>query len=131
MNCKPGDLAVIRPPTTRAADDVTGLLVTVVKLAAYYNDMGDTPDGRPARFRGYDPACPAWVVQTATARADVLINRWTGECYPSSFLIMWDHRLRPIRDPGEDARDETLEWLPVPSGDVITFTSGWDRGSDA
>ncbi len=26
-----------------------------------------------------------------------------------------DRRLRPISDPGDDARDETLEWLPVPS----------------
>ena len=26
-----------------------------------------------------------------------------------------DNSLRPIRDPGDDARDETLEWLPVPS----------------
>ena len=26
-----------------------------------------------------------------------------------------DACLRPIRDPGEDATDETLEWLPVPT----------------
>jgi hypothetical protein len=26
-----------------------------------------------------------------------------------------DRRLRPIRDPGEDATDETLLWLPVPT----------------
>lgn len=26
-----------------------------------------------------------------------------------------DDYLRPIRDPGDDARDETLEWLPVPT----------------
>ena len=26
-----------------------------------------------------------------------------------------DYQLRPIRDPGEDAQDETLQWLPVPS----------------
>ena len=25
-----------------------------------------------------------------------------------------DRWLRPIRDPGEDARDETLDWLPLP-----------------
>jgi hypothetical protein len=25
-----------------------------------------------------------------------------------------DRSLRPIRDPGEDATDETLQWLPVP-----------------
>lgn len=26
-----------------------------------------------------------------------------------------DQRLRPIRDPGDDAQDESLQWLPVPS----------------
>lgn len=26
-----------------------------------------------------------------------------------------DEMLRPIRDPGDDATDETLTWLPVPS----------------
>lgn len=26
-----------------------------------------------------------------------------------------DWMLRPIRDPGDDAQDETLSWLPVPS----------------
>lgn len=25
---------------------------------------------------------------------------------------MYDDDIRPIRDPGEDARDETLEWVP-------------------
>jgi hypothetical protein len=29
-----------------------------------------------------------------------------------------DHNLRPIRDPGEDARDETLNWLPVPTKEL-------------
>lgn len=31
-----------------------------------------------------------------------------------------DDVLRPIRDPGDDARDETLEWLPAPSRDEVT-----------
>lgn len=31
-----------------------------------------------------------------------------------------DDTLRPIRDPGEDARDETLSWLPVPSTEKVT-----------
>jgi hypothetical protein len=26
-----------------------------------------------------------------------------------------DRVLRPIRDPGDDVRDETLSWLPVPT----------------
>jgi hypothetical protein len=30
-------------------------------------------------------------------------------------LAVIDCALRPIRDPGDDAQDETLQWLPVPS----------------
>jgi hypothetical protein len=31
-------------------------------------------------------------------------------------MIAWlDCHLRPIRDPGDDAQDETLQWLDVPS----------------
>ncbi len=26
-----------------------------------------------------------------------------------------DSELRPLRDPGDDVRDETLDWLPVPA----------------
>jgi hypothetical protein len=29
-----------------------------------------------------------------------------------------DEALRPIRDPGEDARDQTLDWLPVPTKEI-------------
>lgn len=32
----------------------------------------------------------------------------------------FDENLRPIRNSGEDARDETLEWLPVPSKEKET-----------
>lgn len=28
---------------------------------------------------------------------------------------VYDGALRPIRDPGDDAQDETLSWLPAPS----------------
>lgn len=30
-----------------------------------------------------------------------------------------DFWLRPIRDPGDDARDETLNWLPVPTQEGV------------
>lgn len=45
---------------------------------------------------------------------------WTVEVpnHPSPNDLGWrarDSSLRPIRDPGEDATDETLTWLPVPS----------------
>lgn len=31
-----------------------------------------------------------------------------------------DDYLRPIRDPGDDARDESLSWLPVPSREEVS-----------
>lgn len=31
----------------------------------------------------------------------------------------YDANLRPIRDPGDDAQDETLSWLKVPSGNEV------------
>lgn len=34
-----------------------------------------------------------------------------------------DEHLRPIRNPGHDAADETLSWLPVPSAHRETETS--------
>jgi hypothetical protein len=33
----------------------------------------------------------------------------------SGHIGIGDRWLRPIRDPGDDARDETLTWLPVPT----------------
>ncbi|MFN4121285.1 hypothetical protein [Acidovorax sp.] len=35
-----------------------------------------------------------------------------NEKYP---ILVPDSCLRPIRDPGDDAQDETLQWLPEPS----------------
>lgn len=29
-----------------------------------------------------------------------------------------DSSLKPIRDPGDDAQDETLNWLPVPTKEI-------------
>lgn len=52
---------------------------------------------------------------------------WFEARYEPGWIIEWDRKpfgagdgiidafLRPIRDPGEDAKDQTLEWLPSPS----------------
>jgi len=42
-----------------------------------------------------------------------------GPVEKGEFTGCMDSKLRPIRDPGEDARDETLSWLPVPSCEVV------------
>lgn len=68
------------------------------------------------------PAIPellGMIVQV-TKLSDEFPNSWdteppvyiSGNPWPVSFD---DRSLRPIRDPGDDAQDETLQWLDVPS----------------
>lgn len=35
------------------------------------------------------------------------------------YRCVYDGALIPIRDPGDDAKDETLSWLPVPSREGV------------
>ena len=42
---------------------------------------------------------------------DTYVRDWGGFYKKEAF----DKNLRPIRDPGDDAQDETLKWLDVPS----------------
>ncbi len=45
------------------------------------------------------------------------LRYWDGDSfkYAVDEIEIPDSWLRPIRDPGDDAQDETLQWLPVPS----------------
>jgi hypothetical protein len=89
--CKPGDLAII----VRAIHPQNnGLLVTIL------------PDWRKGR-EGLE-----WLTASTRKVPGVMDN---GEPAPLRY-IGWcaDVRMRPIRDPGPAARDETLEWKPVP-----------------
>lgn len=90
MNCKPGDIArIIEQGRNRDA------LVRVL----------DDLECDPGVWR-----CEA--LQTVVAYR---LN-WPVGSFPAG-TILWgpDANLRPIRDPGDDAQDETLSWLPVPS----------------
>lgn len=90
MRCKPGDLAVI----VRADNDpeCIGRIVTVLALRFAMGEPGWQVD--PPHF---------W-------------HNGAGQ----RFEVMWhDDDLRPIRDPGEDAQDETLQWLPVPEREGV------------
>ena len=101
MNCKPGDLAFIWPPKTnnpidaQIDDQLRGRIVRVVELVRGTSGAFS--------FEG-----TVWRIETPIR---LLI--------PSLGAIgidgIRDGALRPIRDPGDDAKDETLEWLPVPS----------------
>ena len=44
---------------------------------------------------------------------------WDTEPELERGRAVYDGVLRPIRDPGEDAQDETLSWVPVPSCDEV------------
>ena len=94
MNCKPGDLAWIVAPFEAAG---RGLVVTVVEAAA----AGLTCVAKNGGISSWPSAGGhAWICDSHDAR------------FP---CVIADEALRPIRDPGDDARDETLEWKQVPS----------------
>lgn len=96
LNCVPGDLArVISTPDTRECG-TADWFVTVTRL------NGVTNEGN----------LPAWGYEGPLRK--ITQGVWKGcivEC-------ICDHILRPIRDPGPDAVDETLLTAPV--------TNVWD-----
>lgn len=84
MNCKQGDLARI-VPCVMADEWARGLIVRCVSAST-------SPDGDAG-----------WDVEPQ-------LRHPMGRCFTS----VADTILRPICDPGEDARDETLAWRPLP-----------------
>lgn len=91
MNCRPGDLAFV--VNDLEAPWNNGALVRVVERA-------------PVDHAPFEWQCCA----LTTIHFPGFVYR-PGE---DGFQYR-DLELRPIRDPGEDAQDETLQWLPVPS----------------
>lgn len=94
MKCQPGDLAIVVNDCSMPINN--GRLVRVVRKAdprEYFNPNVD-----------WDCAAvsPIWVIRGHLAEPG---NEGFG---------YRDSELMPIRDPGDDAQDETLGWLPVP-----------------
>jgi hypothetical protein len=86
--CKPGELAVIVRCQAEDSKHHIGKIVRCVRLE-------QTAQG-----------VLGW-------RTDPLLTTKAGA------RIGWDDSvLRPIRDPGDDAKDETLSWLPTPTQEV-------------
>lgn len=85
MNCKQGDLAVV----VKSYRGFEGRIVRCVRLVGNreWVNLG---------------VQPTWYVDPPFPVKD----------YPHHIA---DSQLRPIRDPGDDAQDESLSWLPVPS----------------
>lgn len=91
MNCKQGDLAIVLPGIHPKHAHKVGTLVRCE--APKYDEIR---------------SLPGWIVDPPLGE-----DFWDGFLITGSWVL--DKRLKPIRDPGDDARDETLEWLPVPS----------------
>lgn len=101
MNCKPGDIArIIGPATTPNRDRI----VRCIRLLARGEEMtmGDLV------FVGTSHA-QFWAVEGRLVGEDA-----SGRPVEVPGGPVGDRWLRPIRDPGEDAQDETLTWKPVP-----------------
>lgn len=103
MNCKPGDLAIVvrsagNDEARTLINQLLGKIVRVIRL-------------RPP----VDPTCTAIVVWQLE---DELTVHFRGMRYQLTGIN--DECLRPIRDPGDDAQDETLQWLQVPTTEEVT-----------
>jgi hypothetical protein len=85
MNCKPGDLAIVVSVDGHPLlEHLLGSIRRVKKVALAWDGPAWTYSGR--RFRAAGQTCHA------------IPDRW----------------LRPIRDPGDDAKDESFRWAPAP-----------------
>lgn len=112
MNCKPGDLARVIANSKRCIGLTRDVLVTVHALPPPINRHGDIrlPDGCTSQAEASD-----WLIEFPSP---VVIQRLSGNFRQTRWVTCADKYLRPIRDPGDDARDETLEWLPVPVKEI-------------
>lgn len=88
MNCKQGDLAVVVKSAGNGRS--IGKIVECIRF-------------KPGQMFVDGTRSDAWVVSPALP---ALHGGLTD--------TVRDEFLRPIRDPGEDARDQSLDWLPVP-----------------
>jgi hypothetical protein len=88
MNCKPGDVCIVlgAPDDVPLAHEHTDKLIRVTKSQIWCGEI----------FWEYE------------GKRLFLEDGREVEAFMDKYL-------RPIRDPGKDARDETLEWLQVPS----------------
>ena len=96
MNCKPGDLAIVI--RSRAGNE--GRIFTCIRLAT----VAEIESHLLFSYMSQ----PCWITDgefnAKAARGDQVFHR--------AIDIVPDACARPIRDPGEDARDEMLRPLP-------------------
>lgn len=89
MNCKPGDLAVY----IGRVQSLKGWVFRVVAPG----------------FFPLDPLTPAWVTDPPPPPSQEYL----------AIGMVYDQSLMPLRNPGDDAKDESLSWKPVPRKELI------------
>lgn len=92
MNCKPGDMALC------VKGEHSGKTCEVIVRGETYREIATG-----AMLEGWLVAFPSDVQWGKPNGLGDHSEGW----YPDAWL-------RPIRDPGDDARDESLSWLPAP-----------------
>lgn len=105
MNCKPGDLAVVvKSSGYGVAGEISKLLVgRIVRV---------TKLDKPVAAGLHCSADLVWSFE------EPVKLEFDGKSYTAHGIA--DDCLRPIRDPGDDARDESLSWLPVSSREEVS-----------
>ena len=89
LRCKPDDICLIK---RSKFPELLGRLIRVTELAP------ELANGRPAWF--YEGA-------PLISKCGHVVEAAEDDC------------LMPIRDPGDDVQDETLQWLPAPTTDEV------------
>ena len=107
LNCKPGDLIVVIRPTLHGTQ-LLGMLATVLYAAPRHGFK--LPDGYPQE------GCPPyfWLLEFPHEISAPINVNGHGGYRRTRYGTAPDRCLRPINNPGEDATDETLQWLEVP-----------------
>jgi hypothetical protein len=93
MNCKPGDLAVIVDGHEFRQNE--GRIVRCLWFRESWKYPGQV--AWKVEVQGQAPLI-GWITHSSTG--------------PVTTPFCLESELRPIRDPGDDARDQTLEWVP-------------------
>lgn len=104
--CKPGDLAYIRCK----AKSLSGRVVAVLELAPIGCEFR-LPDG--FRHQALDAErAPWWICEIPADIRPPVEYKGTTSTRIASYAPIPDKHLVPLRDPGDDARDEMLRPLP-------------------
>lgn len=106
MNCKSGDLARIWTPYDSPNRD---RIVRCIRLLATGEEM----------VIGRFEFLAASSLVTWAVEGQIVCEGPDGKGHICPGGPIPDKYLRPIRNPGEDAQDETLDWVPVPSRDEV------------